>query len=82
MKRKDLIIIVSVIIFSIIVSYILSSILISGPGNKQQVEVVSQISSEFTSPSSKYFNAQSIDPTQLIQITNNSNQTPFAATNK
>jgi hypothetical protein len=77
-KQKDLAIIIIIVFISCILSYIVSNKFISTPANRQQqVQVVPQISSQFTQPSSTYFNSSSIDPTKLIQIGNNSNQAPF-----
>jgi hypothetical protein len=61
----------------------LSKLLFAKPQNrKQQVEVVQAISSEFATPNSRYFNPSSIDPTQQIQIGNNSNPDPFREVKK
>ena len=78
MKQKDLAIIIGVVIISGILSFIISSKIIATPANRQQqVQVAPLISSQFNQPSSTYFNSSAIDPTKLIQIGNNSNQTPF-----
>lgn len=78
MKRKDLGVIIGVAIVSGIISLIVSSKVIVTPAHRQQqVEVVPAINAQFSTPSTTYFNSQSIDPTVLIQIGNNSNQTPF-----
>ena len=78
MKQKDVALIGVVVIVSIIVSVILSNMLITSPKNRQEkVEVVAPISSDFTQPDTKYFNNNSIDPTQLIQIGGSSNLQPF-----
>lgn len=78
MKQKDLPLIFVVVIFSAVVSLVLSNILISSPKNrKTKVEVVNPITSDFKEPDQRYFNAQSIDPTQVIQIGDNNNQQPF-----
>ena len=78
MKQKDALLIIVVAVVSIILSVTVSKILIAPAKNRQQkVEVVQPISDTFNQPDAKYFNANSIDPTQLITIGNNTNPTPF-----
>lgn len=78
MKQKDILLVAVVVFISAIVSLILSNILISSPKNRQtKVEVVQKITNDFPKPDSKYFNAQAIDPTKLIQIGDNQNPQPF-----
>lgn len=78
MRRKDIAVIVAVMIFSAVVSMLLSKLLFGKPQNRQQqVEVVQPISAEFNEPDKRYFNPNSIDPTQPIQIGNFSNPDPF-----
>ena len=78
MKQKDWFLVVIIAIISAFMSTLLSKILISTPeSRKANVEVVEKISSEFNKPSEKYFNKDSIDPTKLIQIGDNTNPKPF-----
>lgn len=78
MKQKDMILIGFVVFISGVFAYIISNTFISPAKNrKADVEVVEKISSEFTTPSTKYFNEQSNDPTKLIQIGDNPNASPF-----
>ncbi|MES2971659.1 MAG: hypothetical protein V4702_05030 [Patescibacteria group bacterium] len=78
MKQKDIILIIVVVFISGVLSLVLSNMLISSPKNRQEkVEVVEAISSDFTQPDKKYFNANSIDPTQIIRIGENNNNQPF-----
>ncbi len=77
MKQKDIILIIVVVFISGIFSLIISQKLFSSTVGKQQVEVVQAINPSFPTPSSTYFNSQSVDPTQLIQIGNNNNTNPF-----
>ncbi|HKR82229.1 MAG TPA: hypothetical protein VJR27_04510 [Candidatus Saccharimonadales bacterium] len=78
MKQKDVILIIVIAFISAVLSLVLSNILFASPkSRKQTIEVVDPITSDFSMPSKKYFNNSSIDPTQLIQIGNNNNQTPF-----
>jgi hypothetical protein len=78
MKQKDVILIIVIAFVSAVLSLVLSNVLFASPKNRQQtVEIVDAITSDFSTPSKKYFNNSSVDPTQLIQIGNNNNQTPF-----
>lgn len=80
MKQKDVSLIIVVIFISAVISFFVSTRIFVTPANRQQqVPVVDSIDSTFTKPSSKYFNDQSIDPTQQVQISNNANQNPFSA---
>ncbi len=78
MKQKDIALIIVAIVISTVASFVVSKTLITTPKNrKAQVEIVEKISSDFPSPSNKYFNKDSIDPTKLIQIGDNPNPAPF-----
>jgi hypothetical protein len=78
MKQKDIILIIVIVFISGVFSYLVSNMLFGSTEQRQQeVEVVEAITSEFTQPDSKYFNAQSINPTQLIEIGDNQNTAPF-----
>lgn len=80
MKQKDLSIIIAVAFLSAIVSFLLSNKLFVTPENRQQkVEVVDVIRTDFERPNTRYFNTDSINPTQNSQL-NTTNQTPFNAT--
>lgn len=78
MKQKDIVLIIVVVFIAGILSYFISSSFISTPKNRQsKVEVVEPISSTFQKPDPRYFNANSINPTQNIQIGNQNNTQPF-----
>lgn len=80
MKQKDLALILVMVFVSVILALIISRLIFSTPKNREQtVEVVDVISSEFSEPSAKYFNADSVNPTQQIQIGSGSNPNPFNA---
>jgi hypothetical protein len=80
MKQKDIALIIVIVFVSAVFSLVLSNMLITSPKHRQQqVEVVSPITSAFDTPDAKYFNGQSVDPTQLIQIGGNSNPDPFSS---
>ena len=78
MRQKDIVIIAAVAVCSAVLSLVLSRLLFAKPANRnQQVEIVQPISSEFPQPDRRYFNAQSVDPTQPIVIGNGVNPEPF-----
>jgi hypothetical protein len=80
-KQKDIALIIVIAMVSGIVSFAIAHVLFAAPKDRQQkVEVVDAISTAFPLPSSQYFNSQSIDPTQLITIGQNSNVAPFNGT--
>ncbi|MDZ7744369.1 MAG: hypothetical protein U5K77_01265 [Candidatus Saccharibacteria bacterium] len=79
MKQKDIALVIIIIFITGIFSFILSNLLISTPENRQQeVEVVHPIVSEFPTPDERFFNEDSINPTQEIRIgTDDPNTSPF-----
>jgi len=78
MKQKDLAVIIIVVFISGILSFFISNMFFALPKQKvQKVEVVAPITPDFPVPDSKYFNNNSIDPTQIIHISGNNNQAPF-----
>ena len=78
MKQKDIALIAIIVIISGVVSFFLSrTIFASAEDREQKVEIVEAITSDFPLPSTKYFNTNSINPTQLIQIGTSTNPTPF-----
>jgi hypothetical protein len=78
MKQKDIALIAVIAIVSGIVSFLVSGWIFAKPADRQQkAEIVDIITSDFSLPDSKYFNAKAIDPTQLIQIGDTKNPNPF-----
>lgn len=78
MKQKDIALIIVIVFISAVASFFVSRAIFTSPKNRsQKVQVVQPISADFPSPSSKYFNSKSIDPTQSIKIGNNNNTSPF-----
>ncbi len=78
MKQKDITLIIVIAFISGVFSIIASKTIITPSKNRQtKVEVVKAISADFNDPDPKYFNSNSIDPTRLITIGNNSNPLPF-----
>lgn len=79
MKAKDLGVIAVVAIVSAVLSIILSGVLFSTPEDRRQsVEVVEPISTSFERPDATYFNLNSINPAQNIQVGTDPNSNPFA----
>ncbi len=79
MKQKDIALIIILVFISGVLSFVVSGMVFGKPStHNQQAEVVDVITSDFSLPSSKYFNNNSVDPTQLIQIGNSNNPNPFA----
>lgn len=78
MKQKDIALIVVIVIVSGTISFFLSKWLFSVPANRQtKVEVVTPISADFNQPDQRYFNSNSVDPTQNITIGGSQNTAPF-----
>jgi hypothetical protein len=78
MKQKDVALIIVLVFVSGVVSFLLSGWIFAKPADRQQrAEKVDVITSDFSQPDSKFFNNNSIDPTQLIQIGNSNNPNPF-----
>lgn len=82
MKQKDIAVILVVAAVAAVFSLIIGRLVFADPANRQQkAEVVQAITTDFPAPDTKYFNTASINPTQLIRISENSNQTPFNSAN-
>ncbi len=76
MKQKDVALIIAISAVSAVLALVISSVTIGTPKNRQQkAEVVEKITSDFPTPDQKYFNDQSIDPTQIIRIGDGTNTT-------
>lgn len=69
MKRRDLVVIVAIAFASGVFSYVLANLFFGGEkAYKLTSPKVDAISADFKQPNQKYFNSQSVDITQLIQI--------------
>lgn len=78
MKQKDVALIILIIGISAGMAFAVSNFLFATPQNRQQnVAIVDKITSQFTSPSSQFFNIHSIDPAQLIEVQSSNNSNPF-----
>lgn len=81
MKQKNIALIIVVVFVSGVFSFFVSRQLISADMREHEVEVVEPITTEFTQPSERYFNAQSVNPTYLIRIQEHQNPRPFDGRN-
>jgi hypothetical protein len=80
MKAKDIGIIAIVAIVSGVFSIILSNVFISTDSDKsQKAEVVDEISADFVRPDTRYFNEQSVNPAQIIQVDQDPNTDYFGS---
>jgi hypothetical protein len=78
MKQKDIALIILAGFISALLSYFVSNALFASPKDRRaEVEVVEPITTDFSTPDKKYFNSESVNPTQLIQIGDNPNAQPF-----
>lgn len=78
MKQKDIALIVMAVGISTILSYYVANTFIAPPKKRSlKVEIVQKISSDFTRPTDKYFNGNSINPTKTIIIGQDGNPKPF-----
>jgi flagellar basal body-associated protein FliL len=74
MKQKDIILIIVVVFVSAITSFFLSNMLFTSKEKRSvEVEKVSVITKDFSEVDKRYFNKKSLNPTQIIQIGENSN---------
>lgn len=78
MKQKDVTLILVIAFISAIISFFISNSLFASSKNRSQlVDVAPSISPTFPQPNTTYFNINSVDPAQLIQVGNNNNTNPF-----
>jgi hypothetical protein len=77
MKQSDIALIAVCVFLGGTISLLVSNTVFKGSASKQMVEVVEKINSDFAQPPEQYFNTQSINPTQQIQIGGGNNQIQF-----
>lgn len=78
MKKKDISLLLVVAFVSVVASILLSGVFFSTPEDRaQKVEVVEPILTTFERPDKTYFNSNSVNPTQNIQIGTDPNSKPF-----
>ncbi len=79
MKRKDLFVVLVVVLISGVISLVIAkAIFVKPQSRQQQAEIVQPITANFPEPDKKYFNEHSINPTKLITINPNANADPFS----
>ncbi len=76
MKSNNILVLALIIIVSVIFSLFIPNMLFKN-SSLNSVETVPSISSNFTLPSSKFFNSNSIDLTPYTQIGSGNNTNPF-----
>ena len=82
MKQKDILLLSVIVLTAGIISLVVASLFIGSPKKRiTKVEVVDTINAEFKQPDKKYFNKNSIDPTQNIRIGDSFNSDPFSGQN-
>lgn len=79
MKKDDLTLLFSIIVFTVIISFFIGSAVIGEPESKPvKVDSAVSISNSFPAADNKSFSENSIDPTVNISIGNApNNKTPF-----
>lgn len=78
MKQKDIAMILVISFASAVLSLVISNLLFSSQSKRTlEAPTVTAITPEFNEPEKKYFNDQSINPSQIIRIGDNANQLPF-----
>ena len=79
MKQKDIALIFLIGGVSAAISFAASHFLFAAPGNRQQqAAVVQPITTDFITPDATFFNSNSIDPAQLIEVGGTNNPNPFS----
>jgi hypothetical protein len=78
MKQKDVALILVMVFIGGILAFLISNWVFSSKSDREQTaEKVDVITADFPQPPSKYFNADSVNPTQTIEIGGNNNPNPF-----
>ena len=78
MKQKDVATIIVIAFLSGIISFFVTGkVFVTPKSRTQTAEQVDEISTDFQQPDSRFFNTQSINPTQSSQLRDNTNENPF-----
>jgi hypothetical protein len=78
MKQKDIVLILVMVFIGAIIALVISRLVFSSPKNREQTaEIVDVITADFPTPSDKYFNINSVNPTKQIEIGAGTNPNPF-----
>ncbi len=81
MKRKDLMLIGVIVVFSAVLSLFVSKAIFASPQNRQQqAEVVDPITSDFPKPDDRYFSPPAFNPTKKLNVGQAPNANPFSGT--
>lgn len=76
MKKNDLAVVIAVAFFAGIFALVLSNIIITPSNNKNlKAQKIDAISSDFNQVDKRFFNLESLNPTQIIQIGDGQNKT-------
>lgn len=80
MKQKDIALIIIIVAVSAVLAFLVSNWIFGGQrAGEQTAEVIDVITDEFRQPPEKYFNANSVNPTKLIEIGGDPNPNPFGS---
>lgn len=78
MKQQDIALIIVIAVIAAGISFFASTMIFSSGKNAElTVSQIDPISAEFKQPNTKYFNAESLNPTQLVQIGDSTHDNPF-----
>lgn len=77
MKKNDFMVMIAVAVFAAIFSLVLSTLVFPKSSKQLKAQKIDVVQSAFQNPDKKYFNPNSINPTQLIQIGDSPNNKPF-----
>jgi hypothetical protein len=77
MKKKDLALIIVVIVLAAILSTVASKFLITAKKSGLTAETVEKLNASFNPPDDSIFNSNAINPTKLIRIGDSTNPSPF-----
>lgn len=78
MKQKDFLIIIVVAIVSGVIAFFISNAFFSTSADRsQKVEEIDKISADFPTPNKRFFNTESVNPTQQVEIGTGGTDNPF-----
>lgn len=77
-KQTDIAMLVLVTALSLVIAYLLGGAIINSPESRSTpVEIAIPISAEFPEVDTRIFNADAINPTELIKIGDSNTDNPF-----
>ena len=78
MKQSEIALVILIIVLSLVTSYFVGNTLFQPPeGRSAEVEIVKPIQSIIPEPDSTIFNADAINPTPRINISESNSNQPF-----